>query len=326
MKKLKLVFVIPWQKCALFLVAIIFLACNGKDKKICWGDSIRIFPKIDSNPAWSPDGMWIAYNHLDSLTYLIQQDGTNIILWHDRGVKPVWSPNGEWIIFSDYGQIWKKGIDGNCLTQLTLEEGNNSSPRWSHDGKKISYRRRISNNIDEMWILDLDNNTEYKRYSGFSFNNYVWIDNENILLESTCYVENTTGSKFSLLNIETQAFYTIANIPKMFGSHSFDYSNINFKILFTSYTLDAETNCSSCDIWIMNEDCSYQSKLIELAHSAAWSPDGTQIAYTSAQWENGYLWIMDLADGSKRQLTFENHYCTLQTEKYNTTEKLLIVK
>ena len=101
----------------LFLFLIMGIGgCENKESVPIIEEPID-FCLIDGEPAWSPDGKWIAFYHDDSLSskagiYLISPDGANIRKCQDGIAEtPAWSPDGQWIVFSKNAQIWKKKID-----------------------------------------------------------------------------------------------------------------------------------------------------------------------------------------------------------------------
>jgi len=65
--------------------------------------------------------------------------------------EPAWSPDGEWIAFTSSrgtagpgrGSIWIMRADGSAKRQLTLNPGNgfDLSPTWSPDGQRIAFQR-----------------------------------------------------------------------------------------------------------------------------------------------------------------------------------------
>lgn len=132
------------------LFGVLFGSCkkntNSEKQQPCVGGcGVADFSLIDYQSAWSPDGKYIAYYHIDKEIskngiYLITPDGSENRLWH-RGVgaeTPTWSPDGQWIAFSEGAQIWKKKLNGDSLIQIT-NAGRNFFPAWSPDGKWIAY-------------------------------------------------------------------------------------------------------------------------------------------------------------------------------------------
>jgi TolB protein len=132
-------------------------------------------------PDWSPDGNQILFAARSGSwdIYVINADGsglrnlTNTPDIHEYS--PSWSPNGKSIAFSrgspttkprsngngtvtsvNTTNIFVMNSDGSNAAQLTNEDSNNLSPKWSPDGRLIAF---VSNRIDgspEIFVMNAD--------------------------------------------------------------------------------------------------------------------------------------------------------------------------
>lgn len=129
-------------------------------------------------PAWSPDGMRIAFS--DGSINVIDIDGTNLTQVVANGYQPCWSPDGLSIAFSrgksDEGtgkNIFSINVDGSGLKQWTDAPGDEESPDWSPDGGSILYMRRFGN----AWTVYVVNRNLYTQRlirKGGHFKYPVW--------------------------------------------------------------------------------------------------------------------------------------------------------
>jgi len=104
-----------------------------------------------TQPAWSPDGQWIAFQNYslqaNYAIWVIRPDGSGLHAltsgpFDDR--EPSWYPDSSRVIFSSdrsddkQYKIWSVTLGGS-LQQLTKGNGAESNPVVSPDGKKIAY-------------------------------------------------------------------------------------------------------------------------------------------------------------------------------------------
>jgi Tol biopolymer transport system component len=108
----------------------------------------------NSEPAWTPDGLRIAYvalTHEGTVfrhrLHVVNADGSGAAPLADLvGSNPAWSPDGTRLLFATQdGGGWKIHVadaDGSNAVPLTHEpEANDYRPSWSPDGGRIAFTR-----------------------------------------------------------------------------------------------------------------------------------------------------------------------------------------
>jgi Tol biopolymer transport system component len=108
---------------------------TGRDRQLTssWGFA---------NPAWSPDGAWLAYDgNVSGRISLIRADGSRdaAVITGLPGVptSPTWSPDGTRIAFQSGHAVYVIRLDGTHRRLLARQA---SSPAWSPRGIAIAYK------------------------------------------------------------------------------------------------------------------------------------------------------------------------------------------
>jgi len=91
----------------------------------------------------SPDGSQLAFTALNEVYLMALPDGTpeKFVDLDETQAEPAWSPDGEWIAFVTWqpegGKLYKVRPNGRNLTQLNQEDGVFQEPVWNNEGSKI---------------------------------------------------------------------------------------------------------------------------------------------------------------------------------------------
>lgn len=183
------------------------------------------------NPAWSPDGRFIAYTSLDfddphgsSELYVMDADGINqrrvLKLPNDyvSAADPAWSPDGTQIVFAlmdgDDSSLWVTNVNGAKAHRLSANSqiAQGSNPVWSPDGKKITYHSNRNGNFD-IYVVNADGTNEKQLTQGARENRCpIWSpDGKQLMFTSKrngsadLYLMNADGSN------QTQITFTRQN-------------------------------------------------------------------------------------------------------------------
>ena len=127
----------------------------------------------DYQPSWSPDGKRIVFVSVrdgNGEIYVMNADGKNqqrLTNNPHRDQHPSWSPDGKRIVFSARRdghfrnvlgltyEICVMDADGGNQQRLTENHGNDKSPSWSPDGKRIAFDSSRDGG-SEIYVMDAD--------------------------------------------------------------------------------------------------------------------------------------------------------------------------
>ena len=267
-------------------------------------------------PAWSPDGSQIAFTrsrHVNADVYVVNVDGSGLRrLTNSKAAElaPVWSPDTTKIAFvrakGDSSDIWVMDVDGTGKQRLTTSRrARELTPGWSPDGKRIAFARERGVNVD-IYTMTTDG-TKKRRLTATRFTSERAPD------------WSPDGRRIAFVRIPFDIFGTfdiwtmksdgrskrrITRTP-FFGEVGVRWAPRGQQLLVSrSHGLRGD------DIYVMNADGRRQRKLTSKRTNdsdAAWSPDGTTIAYASSvvrprRDTAKRIWLMNADGRDKRQL------------------------
>ena len=137
----------------------------------------------ERDPAWSPDGKWIAYFSDESGEYALhlrQQDGMgevnkiNLDNPPSFYYSPTWSPDSKKIVFSDKRlDLWYVDIDAGKPIHIDTNPydqgpGTGFNPVWSPDSRWISYTRQLDSSLRAVFIYGVEDKTAHQLTDGLS--------------------------------------------------------------------------------------------------------------------------------------------------------------
>jgi tricorn protease len=134
----------------------------------------------ERDPAWSPDGKWIAYFSDDSGEYALHlraQDGMGEVRKINLGnppsfyYSPTWSPDSKKIAYRDKRlNLWYLDIEAGkpILVDTNPFDQAGMSPVWSPDSRWIAYSRQLDSTLGAVFVYGLEDKTAHQLTDGLS--------------------------------------------------------------------------------------------------------------------------------------------------------------
>jgi tricorn protease len=129
---------------------------------------------MERDPAWSPDGKYVAYFSDESGEYTVHIKDQ---LGREEPIRvavdepsffyaPSWSPESDKLVFTDkHGNVRLIDVESGSLT---LVDDLSGGPSWSLDGKWITYMKRRVNRFGVIWVYSVEDGSRHQITDGMS--------------------------------------------------------------------------------------------------------------------------------------------------------------
>ncbi|HKY05479.1 MAG TPA: protease, partial [Blastocatellia bacterium] len=170
---------------------------------------------MERDPAWSPDGKWIAYFSDESGEYALHlrnQTGMGEVKKINLGnppsffYSPTWSPDSKKIAYTDKRlNLWYVDIDKGTPVKVDKNpmglRDDVMQPFWSPDSRWIGYTKQVDNRLRAVFVYSLEKSQMHQLTDGMSDARYAAFDKSGKYLYFTA--STNLGPAFSFAEMST---------------------------------------------------------------------------------------------------------------------------
>jgi len=297
---------------------------SGEEKQITQGTADEI------QPSWSGDGTRIAFvrariasSRLEPVdvngTYqeggdiwLVEINSGKETLIIENAFDPVFSPDGKQLAFdaswAGAQRLWISDAEGRNPRQVTSDSSEavaHAEPSWSHDSKRLAFRR-AEKTISDIGILDVaSQKVTLVTQDNILDMNPVWAPDDRSIYFSSA----GGGGGINIWQIGVTESGERTGGPQQLTTGAGDDINPSIapdgQVAFSLRAFDS-------DIWQLRVDPlsgkaadapSSVVRTTRVESRGSWSPDGKSIAFNSDRRGEMNIWVKTLASGTERQLT-----------------------
>lgn len=178
----------------------------------------------ERDPAWSPDGRWIAYFSDESGEYALHlrdQSGMGDVRKISLGnpssyfYSPKFSPDSKKILFTDKRlNVWYLDLDKAAPVKVDTNTFENPysvlEPNWSPDSKWIVYTKQLRNRLSAVHLYSLETGKATQVTDGLSDARYAAFDKNGKYVYFTASTDN--GQTTGWLDMSSYPFQTTRSV------------------------------------------------------------------------------------------------------------------
>jgi len=218
---------------------------------------------------------------------------------------PAWSPDGKWIAFSMRGDIWKVPAAGGEAIALTQGPAYYFEPAWSPDGKRVAFSMDSSGNLD-IGIVDSNGGDIHRITTDTDVDvEPVWSrDGRSVYFVSGR--GRVRGERFTIYrhdlaaNTDAPVAEGIQPAVSPNGKELAYVAPVRGRLGSGGLWVRSLDDTSAAPTLVQYDETEYRMK-------PAWSPDGTAIYYVSDDAGSNDVMVVPAEGGNPERLTIDDH-------------------